>query len=48
MISEKQNKLATDVEKVETDVLPQKLNKADLQLPDNLVEQIDAMRQGKG
>ena len=46
MMSELQNKLAGDVQKVEVDILPRKVDKEDLQLPENLVEQIDKLKQG--
>lgn len=46
MMSELQTKLANDVHKVEVDILPRKVDKEDLQLPENLVEQIDMLKQG--
>ena len=46
MMSELQSKLAGDVQKVEVDILPRKVDKEDLQLPENLVEQIDMLKQG--
>lgn len=46
MISELHTKLASDVHKVEVDILPRKVDKEDLQLPENLVEQISMLRQG--
>ena len=45
-MSELQTQLASDVHKVEVDILPRKVDKEDLQLPDNLVEQIDLLKQG--
>ena len=45
-MSELQTKLASDVHKVEVDILPRKVDKEDLQLPENLVEQIDMLKQG--
>ena len=47
MMTELQTKLASDVHKVEVDILPRKVDKEDLQLPDNLVEQIDKLKQGQ-
>ncbi|XP_028417053.1 uncharacterized protein LOC114541315 isoform X2 [Dendronephthya gigantea] len=46
MMSELQTKLASDVHKVEVDILPRKVDKEDLQLPENLVEQISMLKQG--
>lgn len=46
MMSELQTKLVNDVHKVEVDILPRKVDKEDLQLPENLVEQIDMLKQG--
>ena len=45
-ISELQSKLASEVHKVEVDILPQKVDKEDLHLPDNLMEQIEMLKQG--
>jgi hypothetical protein len=47
MISGLQTKLASDVHKVKVDILPRKVDKEDLQLPTNLVEQIDMLKQGQ-
>ncbi|XP_028402511.1 uncharacterized protein LOC114525384 [Dendronephthya gigantea] len=46
MMSELQTKLASDVHKVEVDILPRKVDKEDLQLPENLIEQISMLKQG--
>ena len=45
-MSELQTQLASEVHKVEVDILPRKVDKEDLQLPDNLVGQIDLLKQG--
>ena len=47
MMSELQSKLASEVQKVEVDILPRKVDKKDLQLPENLVEQMDMLKQGQ-
>lgn len=41
-----QNKLASEEHKVEADILSKKVDKEELHPPENLVEQIDMLRQG--
>ena len=45
-ISELHSKLASEVRKVEVDILPQKIDKDEFHLPDNLLEQIEMLKQG--
>lgn len=46
MMSAQQCKLASDVQKVEVDILPRKVDKEDMQLPvENLAEQIEMLKQ---
>ena len=45
-MSELQSKLANDVHKVEVDILPQKVDKKELNLPENLLDQIEMLKEG--